>query len=100
MTHEECLFAVTEVQKANKTFNTIAHQLDCDRRPICRVIAQLNATGLLTEQERPDRPPSLTGGQQQRSLDKYISKNPTATSNQLSNYIFNKFSIRVQNQVK
>ena len=95
MTHEECLFAVKEAQNPNKTFNTIAHQLDCDRRTICRAIARFNATGLLTEQERPGRPLSLTGGQQQRSLDKYISKNPTATSNQLSNYIFNKFDIRV-----
>ncbi|CAF3953483.1 unnamed protein product, partial [Rotaria sp. Silwood1] len=50
-------------------FNTIAHLLDCDCRTVCRAIARFNTTRLLTEQERPGRPLSLTGGQQQRSLD-------------------------------
>ncbi|CAF1522742.1 unnamed protein product, partial [Rotaria sordida] len=94
LTREECFFAVKEAQKPNMTFNAIAHKFDCDRRTVSHVVARFNETGLLTEQERSGRPPSLTEGQQ-RSLDKYISKNPTATSNQLSNYIFNKFGIRV-----
>ncbi|CAF1344348.1 unnamed protein product [Rotaria sordida] len=94
LTHEECLFAVKEAQKPNKTFSTIARQLHCDRRTISRIVARFNETGLLAEQEKLGRPTSRSEGQQ-RSLDKYISKNPTATSNQLSNYIFNKFGIRV-----
>ncbi|CAF2819120.1 unnamed protein product [Rotaria sp. Silwood2] len=88
------LVLLKEAQKPNKTFSTIAHQLDCDRRTVSCAVARFNETGLLTERERPGRPHSLTDGQQ-RSLDKYISKHPTATSNQLSNYIFNKFDIRV-----
>ncbi|CAF1515995.1 unnamed protein product, partial [Rotaria sp. Silwood1] len=76
------------------TFSVIAHKLDCNRRTVFRAVARFNETGLLTERERSGRPPSLTE-EQQRSLDKYISKNPTATSNQLSNYIFNNFGIRV-----
>ena len=94
LTREECLFAVKEAQNPNKTFSTIARQLHCDRRTICRVVARFNETGLLAEQEKPGRSTSLSEGQE-RSLDKYISKNPTVTSNKLSNYIFNKFGIRV-----
>ena len=92
-------FAVKEAQKPNMTFSAIAHKLDCDRRTVSRAVARFNETGLLTEQERSGRPPSLTEGQQ-RSLGKYISKNPTETSNQLSNYIFSKFGIRLQTKVK
>ena len=62
LTHEECLFAAKEAEKPNKTFSTIAYQLDCDCRIVCHVIAHFNATRLLTEQERPGRLPSLTGG--------------------------------------
>ncbi|CAF2589001.1 unnamed protein product [Rotaria sp. Silwood2] len=94
LTREEYFSAVKEAQKPNMTLSAIAHKLDCDRRTVCRAVARFNETGLLTEQKRSGRPPSLTEGQQ-RSLDKYISKDPTATSNQLSNYIFNKFGIRV-----
>ena len=70
LTQEECLFAVKEAQKPNKTFSTIAHQLHCDRRTICRVVSRFNETGLLAEQEKPGRPTSLSEGQQ-RSLDTY-----------------------------
>jgi transposase len=94
LTREECLFAVKEAQKPNKTFSTIARQLHCDRRTISRIVARFNETGLLTEKEKPGRPTSLTE-EQQKSLGKYISKNPTATSNQLSSYILDEFDIRV-----
>ncbi|CAF3687694.1 unnamed protein product [Rotaria sp. Silwood1] len=94
LTRKKCLFAVKETQKSNKTFSTIARQLHCDRRTVSRIVAHFNETGLLNEGQRPGRPTSLTEGQQ-RSLDKYISKNPTATANQLSSVIYNKFNIRI-----
>jgi len=71
LTREECLFAVKEAQKPNKTFTTIACQLHCDRRTVSRVVARFNETGLLTEEERSGGPTALTEGQK-RSLDKYI----------------------------
>ncbi|CAF1086671.1 unnamed protein product [Didymodactylos carnosus] len=94
LTKEACLFAVKEAQKPNKKLSTIARALKCDRRTVSRVLVRFSETGLLTDQHRPGRPTALTEDQQ-KMLDRYITKNPTATANQLSNYVFDEFGIRV-----
>ncbi|CAF1072580.1 unnamed protein product [Didymodactylos carnosus] len=81
---EECLFAVKVAQKPNKKLSTIARALKCDRRTVSRVLMRFSETELLTDQDQPGRPTALTEDQQ-KMLDKYITKNPTATANQLSN---------------
>ncbi|CAF4588080.1 unnamed protein product, partial [Rotaria sp. Silwood2] len=94
LTQKERLFVVKEAQKPNKKLSTIARALSCDRRTVSHVLGRFHETGLLIDQEKPGRPTALTDSQQ-KLLDKYISKHPTATANQLSNYVFNTFGIRV-----